>query len=203
VPFSFSPGGDWLAFHRSEGKTGLDLWAAPVIRIGGGMQLGPPQPLLRQAGLQAGPAISPDGRWLAYNSDDETGRLEVYIIPFSPQDTSLGGKWQVSTGGGRGPKWSRNGSEIFFRAPDDTLMAATATVKGDSFEPFSPRVWSTKRLANFGPYWNFDVAPDGKHLIGVFDIEETKPDATHLRVLLNVDVELRRRRANSRKTEER
>lgn len=200
VPFSFSPDGKWLAFHRNVGQTGYDLWAAPVDRSGGALRLGTPRLLLKQPGVQSAPAISPDGRWLAYGSDDETGRLEVYVIPFTPQGPPAEGKWQLTTDGGRGPRWSDNGSEIFFRAPDETLMVARVTVKGDSFQSSKSRVWSTKRLANVGPYPNFDVAHDGKRIVAILDAGETKPDETHLRVLLNMDAELRRQRANSRKS---
>lgn len=201
VPFSFSPDGRWLAFHRNGSQTGYDLWAAPVNRTGGGMSLGTPQLWLGQNGLQAAPAISPDGRWLAYGSDDETGRLEVYIIPITPQGPLTGRKWQVSTDGGRGPRWSRESDAIFFRAPDETLMTATVTVNGDSFQPFKPRVWSTRRLARIGPYPNFDVAPDGKRIIAILDSGETKPDETHLRVLLNLDDELSRQRSSLHKVQ--
>jgi DNA-binding winged helix-turn-helix (wHTH) protein/Tol biopolymer transport system component len=198
VPFSFSPDGRWLAFHRNEPKTGYDLWAAPVIRNGGTMRLNPPRPLLSQAGLQAAPAISPDGRWLAYGSDDETGRLEIYVIPFSPEGPPRLGKWQVSTDGGRGPRWAHNGGEIIFRSPDDHLMAAAVTTKGNSFQPGKARLWSTHRLADVGPQMNFDIAADGKRIVALLDAEETKSDETHLRVLLNVNEELRRQRADRR-----
>ena len=199
VPFSFSPDGKWLAFHRNERQTGYDLWAAPVDRTSGALRLGTPEPLLKQTGLQSAPAISPDGRWLAYGSDDETGRMEVYVIPFSPKDPSQEGKWQVSTDGGRGPKWSHNGSEIFFRSPDEHLMTAAVTVKGNSFQPDKPRIWCTTRLADVGPQPNFDVALDGKRIIAVLDAGEAKPDETHLRVLLNADAELRRKLGDRRK----
>ena len=195
VPFSFSPDGRWLAFHRNEPQTSYDLWVAGVDRTGGVMRLLPPQPLLRQAGVQVSPTISPDGRWLAYGSDDETGRMEIYVIPFSPQGPPQNGKWQVSIDGGRGPKWSRDSGKIFFRAPDDYLMAATVSAKGNSFQSDKPRVWCTKRLADVGPFFNFDVAPDGKRVIALFDAQDTEPDKTHLRVLLNVNEELRRQRA--------
>jgi DNA-binding winged helix-turn-helix (wHTH) protein/Tol biopolymer transport system component len=201
VPFSFSRDGKWLAFHRNEAQTGYDLWAAPVDRTGGAMRLGTPQLLLKQAGLQAAPAISPNGRWLAYGSDDETGRMEVYIIPFSPQGSVTGRKWQVSTEGGRGPRWSYNGDEIFFRQQDETLAVATAKVAGDSFQPFNPRVWSAKRLANTGPFPNFDTTPDGKRVIAILDATETKRDDTQLQVLLNLDSELRRQRSSPRKAQ--
>lgn len=199
VPFSFSPDGKWLAFHRNSPQTGYDVWAAPVDRTGGALRLGAPQPLVRQAGLQTAPAISPDGRWLAYGSDDETGRIEIYVIPFSPQGPPPEGKRQVSTDGGRGPQWSYNQGEIYFRAPNDSLMAAAITAKDRSFQADKPRLWSAKRLSVVGAQPNYSVAPDGKRIVALFDAEETKQDETHLRVLFNVNAELRRQRANLRK----
>jgi serine/threonine-protein kinase len=198
VPFSFSPDGKWLAFHRNAPQTGYDLWAAGVDRAGGVMRLGPPQALLRQAGLQAAPTISPDGQWLAYGSDDETGRMEVYVIPFSPQGSPQAGKRQISTDGGVGARWSPDGGEIFFRSPADYLMAATVSAKGGSFQSDKPRVWSTKRLAATSPFMNFDVAP-GKHVLALFEAQAAEPDKTHLRVLLNVNEQLRRLRDGRRK----
>jgi serine/threonine-protein kinase len=198
-PWSFSPDGKWLAFFGSSPLTGFDLWAAPVDRAVGALQLGQALSLLKQPGLQAAPAISPDGRWLTYASDNESGRTEVYVIPFSPQYPSRQGKWRVSTDGGRAPRWSMNGGEIFFRSPDDHLMAAKVTKTGDALRLEKPRVWYENRLADLGGPPNFDIAPDGKHIVALFDVEETKPDQTHLRVLLNVDNELRRQRATRSK----
>jgi serine/threonine-protein kinase len=195
TPWSFSKGGKWLAFFVSSPLTGYDLWAAPVDLAEGALRVGEPVPLLRQPGLQAAPAISPDGRWLTYASDNETGRTEVYVIPFSLQGPFREGMWRVSTDGGRAPRWSANGGEIFFRSPDDHLMAALVTKTGDSIRLDRPRVWYENRLADLGGPPNFDVAPDGKHIVAMFDVEETKPDQTHLRVLLNVNDELRRQRA--------
>lgn len=201
VPFSFSHDGRWLAFHRNEFQTGYDLWVAPVHRTSSALQLGPPWPLLRQAGLQAAPAISPDDRWLAYASDDETGRVEIYVVPFSPGGPQRKGKWQVSTDGGRGATWSHDGAQIFFRSLDDHLMTAGVTTKGGSFQSDKPRLWSTQRLADTGPQWNFDVAPDGKRVVALFDAQETEPDATHLRLLLNLNEGLRRRWIDGRSSE--
>ena len=80
-PWSLSADGKWLAFWPLQ--PGSDLWAAPVERKPGVLRLGQPQPLLQQAGSQGAPAISPDDRWVAYSSD-ETGRFEIYVMPFSP-----------------------------------------------------------------------------------------------------------------------
>jgi len=201
VPFSFSPDGNWLAFHGNEPQTGYDLWAAPADRAGGALRLGPAQLLLRQAGLQTAPVISPDGRWLAYSSDDESGRMEVFVSAFSPHGPPPGGKWNVTTGGGRGPRWSRDGSEIFFRSADNHLMAVAVHAKSNSFLADKPRQWFAQRLADVGPFPNFDVAADGKRIVALVDAEETKPDETHLRVLLNIDEGLRRKQLTQRKAQ--
>ncbi len=194
VPRSFSPDGRWLALVQDDPDTGVDLWTAPVERTPGALRLGQPQPLLRQAGNQFSPAISPDGRWVAYSSD-QSGRHEVYVIPFSPQDPVRGPRSQVSNEGGASPVWSRAGRELFYQALDNHLMAVSYTGKGDSFAPEKPRLWAGKRLSDgLGGSPSFDVAPDGKRVVGIFDAEETKPE-THLRVLLNVTDELRRRTA--------
>ena len=194
VPWSFSPDGKWLAFHRNEPQTGYDLWIAPVKRTGAGMQLGEPQPLLRQPGVQAAPAISPDGRWVAYGSD-ELGRVEIFVMPFSAQTAPRSTKWQVSNRGASSPVWSRDGSQLFFRGLDRRVMAVSYTIKGDSFLAGKPRPWAEKRMGDVGPIPSFDGAPDGKHIVALLDAEEARPDETHLRVLLNVGDELHRRQA--------
>lgn len=196
-----SDAGNWLLFHRNEPQTGYDLSAAPVDRAGGALRLGPAQPLLRQAGLQTAPAISPDGRWLAYSSDDESGSMEVFVSAFSPHDPQPGGKWKVTTGGGRGPRWSRDGSEVFFRSPNNHLMSVAVHAKGDSFLADEPRQWFGQRLADVGPFPNFDIASDGKRIVALVDAEETKPDETHLRVMLNIAAELRRQQLTQRKAQ--
>jgi hypothetical protein len=73
--------------------------------------------------------FSPDGRWIAYRSD-ESGKSEVYVAPFP----GPGGKWQISVAGGDWPRWRADGTEIFYLAPDNTLMAAAVNGKGPSFE---------------------------------------------------------------------
>lgn len=108
LPYGFSSDGKWLAFAGGDGETGLDLYVAPVEKSAGSFRLGEPRALLREAGGQYSPSISPDGHWLAYSSD-ETGRAEVFVRSLSPDATRLDGKWQVSSGGGVYPVWSRQG----------------------------------------------------------------------------------------------
>jgi eukaryotic-like serine/threonine-protein kinase len=189
APWSFSADGKWLAFWPLQ--PGSDLWIAPAEQMPGSLRLGQPKPLLQQAGSKGAPAISPDGRWLAYASSESERSFEVYVVPFSPRGTAPGGKRQVSNRGGWSPIWSRNARELFYQSPDDhRVLVAGYTVKGDSFIPEKPRLWSETILGT--DYGGFDVASDGKRVLALLAAERAKPE-THLRVLLNVDSELRRR----------
>ena len=88
------------------------------------------------------PSFSPDGRWLAYHSN-ESGRNEVYIRAFPSPSSGPGGKWQVSNSGGIEPHWSRTGHDLVYRSGDQ-ILAASYTVKGDTFVAEKPRVWIAK-----------------------------------------------------------
>jgi DNA-binding winged helix-turn-helix (wHTH) protein/Tol biopolymer transport system component len=194
-PYSFSADGKWLAFWPLEPSS--DLWIVPVERTPGVLRLGQPQPLLQQAGSKGAPAISPNGRWVAYSSD-ASERFEIYVMPFSPQRRTAGRKWLVSNGGGHSPVWSQNGRELFYEGFDLRVQVAAYTVKGDSFVAEKPRFWSEKQMADIGFFPGFDVAPDGKRVLALFASEDAKPE-TILHMLLNVDSELRRRAPSHRK----
>ena len=90
--------------------------------------------LLHSPAAEVGPAISPDGRWLAYCSD-ESGRPEVYVRPFP----ALDGRWQISDSGGMAPRWSPDGRELFYRY-DTSLYEAQVTTDGGTFHADRPRV---------------------------------------------------------------
>ena len=195
-PYSFSPDGQRLAFAEQSANTRLDLWTLPLdVSDPEHPKPGKPELFLRTPFDEMEPAFSPDGRWIAYSSD-ESGRNEVYVRPFSGGAPSGSGKLQISTGGGWHPIWSRNGRELFYENPDNRIMVATYTAKADSFAADKPRPWSnTQILQPRGFYvWNLDLAPDGKRF-AVFP----RPDATgeqkgsvHVTVLLNFFDELRR-----------
>jgi Tol biopolymer transport system component/predicted Ser/Thr protein kinase len=189
--WSFSPDGKRLAFNRNDPMGGAHLWAVSVERAPGALRLGEPRPLLRQAHEQMTPAISADGRWMAYTSD-ESGAYEVYVVPFSSQGPARDGKWQISNAGGRWPLWSRNSRELFYQSLDQRVMAAAYTATAISFGAEKPHVWAEKRLAGTGALPTFDVALDGKRVLAIFEAKEAKPE-THLRVLLNVGDALRQR----------
>jgi len=134
------------------------------------------------------PAFSPDGRWLAYQSD-ESGTVEVYVRPFR----GPGGRWQISKGGGVVPVWSRDGRELLFETLDQRVMAVGYSAMGDSFLAGKPRVWSETHLFKVSGMSVYDLAPDGKRLAAILASDEPGGNATHLTFLLNFFDELRRR----------
>jgi hypothetical protein len=93
------------------------------------------------------------------------------------------------------PAWSRTGRQLFFESLDNQIMVADYTVEGDSFIGDQPRVWSEIRLANLGLFKNFDIAPDGKHIVALLPAEggEVQQSRHHLVFLMNFFDELRRR----------
>ena len=102
--------------------------------------------------------FSPDGRWVAYTSN-ESGKEEVYVVPFP----GPGGKWQVSTAGGRVPRWTRNGREIVYQAPGDEIMAVEVSL-APTFQAGIPRALFKANLQR-PPGWQYDVTPDGERFL--------------------------------------
>jgi len=195
LPFSFSPDAKRLAFGRVAANGLLDVWTVPVEGDAAHPRLGQAELFVGTPFDDADPAFSPDGHWLAYASN-ESGTFEVYVRPFP----GPGGKWQISTGGGRFPVWSRAGHELLFEKPGGGgILAVSYTTsqspQGYTFAASTPRMWSALLLLGSGNYPNYDLAPDGKR-IGVLlppeDADSQKP-ATHLTFLLNFFDELRRK----------
>jgi Tol biopolymer transport system component len=156
---SWRPDGKVLAFHQGNPSTSGDIMTLLVEgNEKSGWKPGEPKPFVNSAFIEATPAFSPDGRWLAYQSN-ESGNFEVYVRPFPGPE----GKWQVSTGGGSFPKWSRNGKELFYRTADSKIMVVTYAVSGDSFRADKPQLWSPGQFTDRGiDVYTFDLHPDGK-----------------------------------------
>jgi serine/threonine-protein kinase len=190
VPNSFTPDGRRLSFVEVSTQTANDLWTLPIENDGTGLRAGKPEVFLATQFQESQSAFSPDGKWLAYYSDD-SGSLEVYVRAFPDN----GGKWQISNSGGMYPAWSPNGRELFYRTQDNQIMVVNYTAKGDSFVPDKPRVWSEKRIANIGQFINYDPAPDGKRIAAIMPDEtpEAQSAQGHVTFLLNFFDELRRK----------
>ena len=191
-PVSFAPDGKRLAYNELNPTTSYDILTAAIESDGAGLRAGKPEIFLQTSADERNGTFSSDGRWLAYTSN-ESGRYEVYVRAFPDKD----GKWQISNAGGVYPMWSRNGQELFFRADDNRIMVATYAAKADSFVSGKPRVWSDKRLADFGTIGisNYDVAPDGKRVAALMPVElpEAQQTQSHVVFLENFADELQRK----------
>ena len=158
------------------------------------MKAGKPKPFLNNSFTEAAPSFSPDGRWLAYQSN-ESGKDEVYLRAFPPPSSGQGGKWQISNSGGTFPRWTRNGHELMYQS-GDRIMAASYTVKGDTFVAEKPSVWIAKLGAEpSAGFQAWDLSPDGKRVAVLTPAESAEaPKQDHEVVFLeNFFDELRRR----------
>jgi Tol biopolymer transport system component len=157
--WSWHPSGRFLAFGELSPQTNYDILILPMEGDEtSGWKPGKPTVFLATPFTEENAAFSPDGKWLAYDST-ESGRNEIYVRPFP----GPGGKWQVSTGGGEYPTWSRNGKDLFYRTPDQRIMVASYTTQLDTFRADKPRLWSEEEFTDRGPrVRNFDLHPDGQ-----------------------------------------
>ena len=188
-PWSFTPDGKRLAYMEEGPGTLWDLWTVPLESDGAGLRAGKPEVFLQTQANERQPTFSPDGRWMAYSSD-ESGASLIYVRAFPDK----GAKWQISDSDAAYPMWSRNGHELFFETLDNRIMVATYTVKSDSFIADKPRLWSENKLTGaVNIAANVDLAPDGKRIIALMPAPESKESQSHVIFLLNFSDELRRK----------
>jgi serine/threonine-protein kinase len=148
----WSRDGKYILEERpNDPKTSNDIWVLPLLD-----DKKEPFPYLHTAFREQFAKLSPNGQWLAYQSD-ESKRNEIYVVTFP----MLGGKWQISTGGGTRPVWSRDGKELYFISADQK-MTAVEIRGGAKFDFGVPKPLFDVRMD--GVAW-FDVSKDGKFLI--------------------------------------
>jgi len=178
---SLSPDSKFVAQMRSNPTTGLDLWVHPVA----GQRAS--EPYLRTRFSEAGPEFSPDGRFIAYISD-ESGGNNVYVRTYPDS----GKKWKISSGGGEHVVWSSTGKELFYRNGQKWMSAAVSLKPEFKAEP--------ARLLFEGPYAlvgnkSYDVTSDGQRFLVLEPVEQQLAPVTHLNVVLNWLEEVKRRTA--------
>jgi len=156
APQGITSSGSALILREGRNGPGVDLVLLPL------RPPGPARPLVSTPAEEVGAEISPDGHWLAYQASTP-GAPEVIVRPFPAVD---GGYWQVSNGGGRMPMWSRDGRELFYVGPDDTLMAVRVDA-GKSFQFSTPtQVLAGRYYYPGGPNSRtFDISPDGQRFL--------------------------------------
>jgi WD40 repeat protein len=188
-PSSFTPDGRGVLALVATPTQGVALIPFPDP-ASDDPHLGAPQILFPHSGIPSGAAaaLSPDGRWLVYGSN-ESGRQEIYVRPFP----SLDRKWQVSQDGGMFPKWSPRG-ELFFAALNQTIMAVAYSIQQNEFRHSAPRTWYASRLRTASGGGSFSVAPDGSRLIAQFPPEnQGEPKHPTLVFLVNFPDEIERK----------
>jgi serine/threonine protein kinase len=165
APSDWSHDGKHILFVTFDPKTKADIWALP---LSGDRK---PYPYLQTEFDERDAAFSPDGRWVAYSSD-ESGNSQVYLSSFP----AGGGKWQVSKDGGQEPEWKHDGSALFYIAPGGKLMEASIRERNAAVEVGAPQ---ERFQANMVPGRRaYSVAPDGKRFLVVKSEQDSSPPLT-------------------------
>jgi Tol biopolymer transport system component len=149
---STGPDGE-LVYHSQSAETGWDIWMLPLGERA-------PVPYLRTEADELNGAVSPDGRWLAYVSD-ETGRREVFVSSFPVRR----GKWQVSVDGGNLPSWREDGRELFYIAPDSRIMAVEVAADTTFTRGQTRPLFLAPLSTGAGPTLDFDVSSKGTRFL--------------------------------------
>ena len=182
IPWSWSPDGKRIAVMVQNPETQLDLGLLSV-------EDGTIELFLNTQFIEYGPAFSPDGRWIAYGNN-ESGAWEVYV---RPADGSSG-KWQISSGGGTYPIWSRDGKEIFLGLENGRVQVVDVETSGGQFRVSRPRDLFSGPFADLTADGSmYDVTPDGQRFV-LFEgeIDESSTGHEHVRVISNWFAELER-----------
>jgi Tol biopolymer transport system component len=191
-PCDWSKDGRFLLYQENNGPTKQnDLWVLP---LNGNRE---PFPFLQTEFNESFAHFSPDGRWVAYVSD-ESGQNDIYIRSFqepgaqsTPKSSTLEGKWQVSVSGGDSPRWRGDGKELYYFSSDNKMMAADISVNGSSLEVSHVRpLFEVASIIQF-PVSDYDVSSDGKKfLINVpFEIQNETP----LTLVVNWDLKVNKK----------
>lgn len=169
-PTGWSPDGGYLIYQELDPKTNWNLWALPLSGDRKSIAL------VATPSIESQGQMSPDGRWLAYTSD-ETGPAEIYIQRFPPS----AGKWQISSGGGAQPRWRRDGRELYYltRTTGELMAAEIQTLTSTNSATIKAGVPRSRFPANanssFGLLRNaYDVSSDGQKFL----INTTPPDSS-------------------------
>jgi Tol biopolymer transport system component len=172
-PTGWSPDGRALIFTAETPGNGLDV---SMLLIDGERKV---TPLLNGPANESDARMSPDGRWIAYVSD-ESGREEIYLRPFP----LAGARWQVSTAGGRQPRWRADGRELYFL--ESGRLTSVSLARGSTLDTGPPRTL----FANIDTD-DYDVSPDGQRFLVSLPARPRSGDSLH--VVLNWASELERR----------
>jgi serine/threonine-protein kinase len=182
-PMAVTPNGRQLIFTEETAQTDIDLMA---------MELDETRrvtPLLQSRFAERNAAISPDGRWLAYEAND-SGRFEIYVRPYPDINAGL---LPVSTDGGTKPLWTKNGQELIYVSPTGALMRVGVS-RGASWSATNPSI-VVKEGYSTNPVWwgrSYDVSPDGQRFLMIKEGASGAPPPASLVVVQHWVEELKR-----------
>jgi Tol biopolymer transport system component len=184
-PTGVTPDGGQVVFFEATPAQERDiklLTLAPTPHV---------SPLVATRFDEGGGVVSPDGRWLAFESNS-TGAYEIYVRPFPAVEAGL---WPVSSGGGVQPLWARNGRELFYVAPDGALMAVAVEPRGQLWSARAPtrlvegRYYRADQASTSRQY---DVSPDGQRFVMIKEEARAADEAVSIFVVQNWFTDLRR-----------
>ncbi len=190
-PTSISRDGAYTVF---EENTPAPSFKIDLLAIKGERRT---QPLIERAFTQRNGVFSPDGRWIAYESN-ESGQLQIYVRPLPKVDA---GRWQVSTGGGDRPLWARNGRELFFmnggRLAVVPVQTASPTFSaGNPAIVFDNRWYYTGSRPDVSTGRTYNISPDGQRFLMIKDSQSVEQNSistpASMVVVLNWYEELKR-----------
>jgi len=184
-PTSWSRDGRFLLYRAVDPKTRDDLWVLPLE---GDRK---PFPFLCTEFNERCGHFSPDGRWVAYSSD-ESGREEIYVRPFQPDSSDasseVDGKWLISTGGGTEPRWSGDGKMLYYLAPDRKVMAVEITPNSGFGASVPKALFQAPIFSTTSLQW--DVTADGKRFL--FPATTAQSEQAPFTVVLNWQAALKK-----------
>jgi Tol biopolymer transport system component len=179
-PLGFTSDGRFLLYFVPTGTATGHVWLLPMS----GDRM--PRPFNHTKASEVPAEVSPDGRWMAYVSD-ETGRREVYVTAF-PEAT---GKWQISTTGGENPRWRKDGKEMFFTS-GDRFVAVDVNMTGEQFDSAALRPLFGVRVPApaLGTRSTYAVSRDGQRFL--FNIWDPKAAFAPITVVVNWPEEVKK-----------
>ena len=190
IPYSWSRDG-LLAFARLAPTAAAELCVLRVDDDSTTRSGGTAQVFTRTRAADGAPQLSPDGRWMAYASE-ESGRREIYVQAYP----GPGGRWQISSDGGNEPLWSATGRELFYRS-GDRMMGVDITTEGEFLAGKPRQLFEGSYVRSSAGYVraNYDVSPDGQRFLMLKAVEQKSAPLTQIHVVLNWSEELHRRLA--------
>ncbi len=170
-PSSVSPDGANIAIHKGGETSSFDIWVLP---LGGG---GEPAPFIATEFNDVSAMFSPDGRWLAYQSD-ESGNPEIYVTAYPDR----GRKWQISIEGGQSPRWNHDGSEILYQASDGSMVAVRVEPRNGGLLIGEAETLFNTMIQPVGWYF-WDMSADGERVLAMEAVSNR--EAPNLSVVVN------------------